>query len=72
MRVLALAPPGVRIVVAPIDFFCGGERTQDVARYGQAFKDKAVARLLPPESATLQVVAQDVGIAAGTLERWLK
>lgn len=42
-----------------------------MARYGQAFKDRAVARLLPPESAALQVVAQDVGIAAGTLERWL-
>jgi len=31
-----------------------------------------VARLLPPESATLDVVAKDVGIAAGTLDRWLK
>ena len=28
----------------------------DLARYGQAFKDRAVARLLPPESA-LDVVA---------------
>lgn len=43
-----------------------------MARYGQAFKDRAVARLLPPESATLEVVAKDVGIAAGTLDRWLK
>jgi len=41
-----------------------------VARYGQAFKDKAVARLLPPESATLELVAREVGIGAGTLERW--
>ena len=41
-----------------------------MARYGQAFKDKAVARLLPPESASLEVVAQEVGIRAGTLERW--
>jgi hypothetical protein len=39
-----------------------------VARYGQAFKDKAVARLAPPESATLEVVAREVGIGAGTLE----
>lgn len=31
-----------------------------------------MARLLPPESASLQAVAQDVGIAAVTLERWLK
>lgn len=43
-----------------------------MARYGQAFKDRAVARLLPPESAALEVVAGDVGISAGTLERWLK
>ena len=41
-----------------------------MARYGQAFKDKAVARLLPPESAATQVVAREVGVAVGTLERW--
>lgn len=28
-----------------------------MARYGQEFKDKAVARLLPPESATVEAVA---------------
>ena len=41
-----------------------------MARYGQAFKDKAVARLLPPESAPLEVVVRETGIGAGTLERW--
>ncbi len=41
-----------------------------MARYGQAFKDKAVARLLPPESADINVVAQQVGVSASTLERW--
>jgi len=41
-----------------------------VARYGQAFKDRAVARLLPPESAAVELVAQQVGIGSGTLERW--
>ena len=41
-----------------------------MARYGQTFKDKAVARLLPPESAALDVVAREVGVGAGTLERW--
>ena len=41
-----------------------------MARYGQAFKDRAVARLLPPESAALELVAREVGIGAGTLERW--
>ena len=41
-----------------------------MARYGQSFKDRAVARLLPPESASVEVVAREVGIGAGTLERW--
>ena len=41
-----------------------------MARYGQSFKDKAVARLLPPESAALEVVAREVGIGAATLQRW--
>lgn len=41
-----------------------------MARYGQAFKDRAVARLLPPESADVNVVALQVGVSASTLERW--
>jgi len=41
-----------------------------VARYGQAFKDRAVARLLPPESAALEVISRETGIAIGTLKRW--
>jgi len=41
-----------------------------MARYGQAFKDRAVARLLPPESAPLEQVALELGVGAGTLERW--
>ena len=41
-----------------------------MARYGQAFKDRAVPRLLPPEGADLEVVAREIGVSAGTLERW--
>jgi transposase len=41
-----------------------------LAKYGQAFKNRAVARLLPPESAALEDVAHDVGVGVGTLERW--
>ena len=41
-----------------------------MARYGQTFNDRAVARLLPPESAALELVAREVGVGAGTLERW--
>jgi transposase len=42
----------------------------DVARYGQAFKDRAVARVLPPESAAVDVVAREIGVTPGTLQRW--
>ena len=41
-----------------------------MARYGQAFKDRVVARLLPPKSAALEVVSREMGIELGTLERW--
>jgi transposase len=41
-----------------------------LARYGQAFKNRAVARLLPPESAPLEAVVREVGVSADTLERW--
>ena len=40
-----------------------------MARYGQTFKDRALARLLAPESTAIEVVAQEVGIGVGTLER---
>ena len=39
-------------------------------RYGQAFRDRAVARLLPPESSAVADVAREVGITVKTLERW--
>lgn len=41
-----------------------------MARYGKAFKARAVARLLPPESATLESVSAEFGIRTETLERW--
>lgn len=41
-----------------------------MARYGQAFRDRAVARLLPPEGAAVQTVANEVGVTVATLERW--
>ena len=41
-----------------------------MARYGQTFKDKAVAKLLPPESASLEAVAREFGVSPGTLEKW--
>jgi transposase-like protein len=47
-----------------------GRGYQDVARYGQAFRDRIVARLLPPESAAIEVVSREVGVSISTLERW--
>ena len=41
-----------------------------MARYGEAFRDRVVARLLPPESAVLDAVALEFGVSVGTLERW--
>lgn len=41
-----------------------------LARYGTGFKKRAVARLLPPESAALEDVARHVGVQVETLERW--
>ena len=41
-----------------------------MARYGQKFKERVVARLLPPESAPIEAVSHKVGIGVATLERW--
>ena len=41
-----------------------------MARYGEAFKNRVVARLLPPESAIVGAVAKEIGLSVQTLERW--
>ena len=41
-----------------------------MARYGQQFKERVVARLLPPESSPVAEVSHKVGISVATLERW--
>ena len=41
-----------------------------MARYSQAFKQRAVARLLPPESSPVDAVSREIGISVDTLERW--
>ena len=41
-----------------------------MARYGQAYKDRIVARLLPPESLSVERVSREVGISVATAERW--
>ena len=41
-----------------------------MARYGQAYKDRVVARLLPPESVEVGEVSRAVGLSVTTLLRW--
>ena len=41
-----------------------------MARYSSEFKERAVARLLPPESAEVSRVSQEIGVSVATLERW--
>ena len=41
-----------------------------MARYGEAFRNRAVARLLPPESANVGLVAKEIGVSVQTLDRW--
>ena len=41
-----------------------------MARYGQRFKEQAVARMLPPESTPLQTLSVELGVSEATLERW--
>ena len=41
-----------------------------MARYGEAFRNRAVARLLPPESAQVGEVSREIGVSVQTLERW--
>ena len=42
----------------------------NVARYGQAFKDRVVAQLLAPGSGYVTAVSREAGVSAETLERW--
>lgn len=41
-----------------------------MARYGEAYRNRVVARLLPPESAEVGAVSREIGVAVKTLERW--
>ena len=41
-----------------------------MARYGQAFKNKVLAKLLPPNTASLEEISVEVGVCVDTLERW--
>lgn len=41
-----------------------------MARYGQNYKDRVVARLLPPEGSAAELVSREVGVSVATLERW--
>jgi hypothetical protein len=61
--------PGT-VVAARIGLAHGGVGRGDMARYGQTFKERVMARLLPPESAAVGEVSNKVGISVATPERW--
>lgn len=41
-----------------------------MARYGEGFRKRMVARMLPPESANVGELSRETGVAIQTLERW--
>ena len=41
-----------------------------MARHGDVFKNRVVARLLPPESAGIGDISREFGVSVQTLERW--
>jgi transposase-like protein len=41
-----------------------------MARYSEAFKSRAVGKLLAPHNITIEDVAQSIGVRVMTLERW--
>ena len=41
-----------------------------MARYAETLKNRVVAKLLPPESASVSAIAKEVGVTVQTLERW--
>ena len=41
-----------------------------MARYSNEFRERAVARLLSPESAEVSRVSQEIGVSVASLERW--
>ena len=47
-----------------------GRQGREMARYGEAFRNRVVARFLPPESAEVSEVSREIGVSVPTLERW--
>jgi hypothetical protein len=63
-------PPSVRVVAASIKLHQWGRaREVGMARYGHAFKNKVVAQLLPPNTASIEGISREVSVSAETLER---
>ena len=66
----SLIAPCVREVVARIGLDPLGARTSRSGSIWTGVKDRIVARLLPPESSSVEQVSREVGVSAATLERW--
>lgn len=56
--------------MAGLNMTLGASEENELARYGQAFKNSVVARLQPPESAPLEAVTREVSMSTDSLERW--
>ena len=43
-----------------------------MSKYGQALREAALRRILPPHSESMSIVARDYGISVQTLSNWKK
>lgn len=59
------AAPERRRDLQPLDV-----EEDDMARYGQKFKDQAVSRMMPPESCPVDQLSAELGVSVATLKRW--
>ncbi len=45
---------------------------QHMASYSKEFREKMVARMLPPNSESVPKISDETGISEGTLYNWIK
>lgn len=48
----------------------GAQMREQIGSHEHEFKSRAVARMLPPESASPEVVSREIGTSVSTLENW--
>lgn len=62
--------PCVRIVAASIESHPGAATKDGNGTVWTGIQGQSGSSFAPPESAAVEVVAREVGIGSGTLERW--